>query len=59
MVHHVAETNSDVLILTKTNQAVVVIGDIHVDIAQPTVRFNKFNDSSLDFAIIVFMLVRL
>jgi len=29
--------------------------DIHVDIAQPTVRFNKFNDSSLDFAIIVYV----
>jgi len=26
-----------------------------VDIAQPTVRFNKFNDSSLDFAIIVYV----
>jgi len=29
--------------------------DIHVDIAQPTVRFNKFNDSALDFAIIVYV----
>jgi len=29
--------------------------DIHVDIEQPTVRFNKFNDSSLDFAIIVYV----
>jgi len=29
--------------------------DIHVDIAQPTVRFNKFYDSSLDFAIIVYV----
>jgi len=29
--------------------------DIHVDIAQPTVRFNKFNDSSLDFAVIVYV----
>jgi len=29
--------------------------DMHVDIAQPTVRFNKFNDSSLDFAIIVYV----
>jgi len=29
--------------------------DIHVDISQPTVRFNKFNDSSLDFAIIVYV----
>ena len=26
-----------------------------MDIAQPTVRFNKFNDSSLDFAIIVYV----
>jgi len=26
-----------------------------VDIAQPTVRFNKFNDSALDFAIIVYV----
>ena len=25
--------------------------DIHVDIDQPTVRFNKFNDSSLDFSV--------
>ena len=25
--------------------------DIHVDISQPVVRFNKFNDSSLDFAL--------
>ncbi len=25
--------------------------DIHVDIEQPTVRFNKFNDSSLDFSV--------
>jgi len=29
--------------------------DIHVNIAQPTVRFNKFNDSSLDFAVIVYV----
>jgi len=29
--------------------------DIHVDITQPAVRFNKFNDSSLDFAIIVYV----
>ena len=29
--------------------------DIHVDIAQPTVRYNKFNDSSIDFAIIVYV----
>ena len=29
--------------------------DIHVDIAQPTVRFNKFNDSALDFAVIVYV----
>jgi len=29
--------------------------DIHVDIAQPTVRFNKFNDSSLDYAVIVYV----
>jgi potassium-dependent mechanosensitive channel len=25
--------------------------DIHVDIAQPVVRFNQFNDSSLDFSL--------
>lgn len=25
--------------------------DIHVDISQPVVRFNKFNDSSLDFSL--------
>jgi len=29
--------------------------DIHVDISQPTVRFNKFNDSSLDFPVIVYV----
>ena len=29
--------------------------DIHVDIAQPTVRFNKFNDSSLDFLLVVYV----
>ena len=29
--------------------------DIHVDISQPTVRFNKFNDSALDFAVIVYV----
>jgi len=29
--------------------------DIHVDIAQPIVRFNKFNDSALDFAVIVYV----
>jgi len=29
--------------------------DIHVDISQPTVRFNKFNDSSLDFAVFVYV----
>jgi len=29
--------------------------DLHVDIAQPTVRFNKFNDSALDFAVIVYV----
>jgi len=29
--------------------------DIHVDISQPTVRFNKFNDSALDFDVIVYV----
>jgi len=29
--------------------------DIHVDIEQPTVRFNKFNDSSLDFSVWVYV----
>jgi len=29
--------------------------DIHVDIEQPTVRFNKFNDSSLDFSIWIYV----
>jgi len=29
--------------------------DIHVDIAQPIVRFNKFNDSSLDFLVVVYV----
>jgi len=29
--------------------------DIHVDIAQPTVRFNKFNDSALDFLVLVYV----
>jgi len=29
--------------------------DIHVDISQPTVRFNKFNDSSLDFLVLVYV----
>ena len=29
--------------------------DIHVDIDQPTVRFNKFNDSSLDFSIWIYV----
>jgi len=29
--------------------------DIHVDISQPTVRFNKFNDSSLDFLLVVYV----
>ena len=29
--------------------------DIHVDIAQPTVRFNKFNDSALDFLLVVYV----
>ena len=29
--------------------------DIHVDISQPTVRFNKFNDSALDFAVLVYV----
>jgi small-conductance mechanosensitive channel len=29
--------------------------DIHVDINQPVVRFNKFNDSSLDFTMWVYV----
>ena len=29
--------------------------DIHVDLNQPVVRFNKFNDSSLDFSLWVFV----
>ena len=29
--------------------------DIHVDIEQPVVRFNQFNDSSLDFALWVYV----
>jgi small-conductance mechanosensitive channel len=29
--------------------------DIHSDIQQPTVRFNKFNDSSLDFSVWVYV----
>ena len=29
--------------------------DIHVDISQPTVRFNKFNDSALDFLVLVYV----
>jgi len=29
--------------------------DIHVDISQPTVRFNKFNDSALDFLLVVYV----
>ena len=29
--------------------------DIHVDIDQPTVRFNKFNDSSLDFSVWIYV----
>ena len=29
--------------------------DIHVDINQPVVRFNKFNDSSLDFSLWVYV----
>jgi len=29
--------------------------DIHVDIEQPTVRFNKFNDSSLDFPVWIYV----
>ncbi len=29
--------------------------DIHVDVDQPTVRFNKFNDSSLDFSLWVYV----
>ncbi len=29
--------------------------NIHVDIDQPTVRFNKFNDSSLDFSLWVYV----
>ena len=29
--------------------------DIHVDINQPIVRFNKFNDSALDFVLVVYV----
>jgi len=29
--------------------------DIHVDIDQPTVRFNKFNDSALDFSLWIYV----
>jgi len=29
--------------------------DIHVDIEQPTGRFNKFNDSSLDFSVWIYV----
>jgi len=29
--------------------------DIHVDISQPIVRFNKFNDSALDFLVLVYV----
>jgi len=29
--------------------------DFHVDISQPTVRFNKFNDSALDFLVLVYV----
>jgi len=29
--------------------------DIHVDLDQPTVRFNKFNDSSLDFSVWIYV----
>jgi len=29
--------------------------DIHVDIEQPTVRFNKFNDSALDFSVWIYV----
>ena len=29
--------------------------DIHVDIKQPIVRFNKFNDSALDFILLVYV----
>jgi len=29
--------------------------DIHVDVSQPTVRFNKFNDSALDFLVLVYV----
>ena len=29
--------------------------DLHIDIQQPTVRFNKFNDSSLDFTMWVYV----
>jgi small-conductance mechanosensitive channel len=29
--------------------------DIHVDIEQPTVRFNKFNNSSLDFSVWIYV----
>ena len=29
--------------------------DLHVDVSQPTVRFNKFNDSALDFLVLVYV----
>ena len=29
--------------------------DIHVDVTQPVVRFNKFNDSALDFSVWVYV----
>ena len=29
--------------------------DIHIDISQPVVRFTKFNDSSLDFSLLVYV----
>ena len=29
--------------------------NLHVDISQPTVRFNKFNDSALDFLVLVYV----
>ena len=52
--HHVAR-QTRCPYLDQNKQSCGCDKDIHVDIAQPTVRFNKFNDSSLDFAIIVYV----
>jgi len=41
--------------LDQTKQSCGCDRDIHVDIEQPTVRFNKFNDSSLDFSVWIYV----